>query len=113
MSGPMSAGDADTEAPGVYLLDPEDRWRLIHEDRGGDYHLHDIKEAFALGTRAQGEDGLPLLALSRAEARQLKPLADAQAFDHEEGLIALAADIAQAARELPKTMTQLQLRQVF
>ncbi|MBK1666830.1 hypothetical protein CKO28_02075 [Rhodovibrio sodomensis] len=109
----MQGGDADTEAPGVYLLDPDDRWRLIHADRGGDYHLHDIKEAFALGTRATGEDGLPLLALSRAEARQLTAHAQAQALDQDDGLTALAADIAAAARDLPKMMTQLQLRQVF
>ena len=101
-----------SEDAGVYMKDPEGRWRLIHSDRGGDYHLHDLREAFAVGTRATDEAGLPLLALSRAEARQLRALADAQSFDHEEGLIALAQDIAEAARGLPAA-AQIELRQVF
>jgi hypothetical protein len=108
----MTATEQGAE-PGVYLKDPDGRWTRIHEDRGGDYHLHDLCEAFAVGTRATDEAGLPLLALTRAEARQLRALADAQAFDHEEGLVALAADIAQTARDLPKMLTVLELRQVF
>jgi hypothetical protein len=108
----MTATEQGAE-PGVYLKDPDGRWTRIHEDRGGDYHLHDLREAFGLGTQAIDEAGLPLLALTRSEARQLRALADAQSFDHEEGLVALAADIAQAARELPKRVTVLELRQVF
>lgn len=100
------------ENAGVYMKDPDGRWRLIHEDRGGDYHLHDLREAFAVGSQATDEAGLPLLAISKAEARQLKALADAQSFDHEEGLIALAHDIASAAAEMPKG-AYLELRQVF
>lgn len=98
-----------TEA-GVYARDPDGRWRLIHSDRGGDYHLHDIREAFAMGTAGQDEDGTPLLALTDREVRQLKALADAQSFDHDPDLIALCADIhlfAQEARQPRYTFRQV------
>lgn len=97
--------------PGVYALGPDGRWHLVHADRGGDYHLHDVREAFDLGTAGEDTDGTPLLALDAREVRQLKALADAQSFDHDPDLIALCADIhgfAQTARQSRYT-----LRQVF
>lgn len=96
---------------GVYALGPDGRWHLVHADRGGDYHLHDIREAFALGTAGQDDDGTPLLSLDARDVRQLKALADAQSFDHDPDLIALCTDIhafAQAAGQPRYT-----LRQVF
>lgn len=97
--------------PGVYARDPSGGWQLIHADRGGDYHLHDIREAFGLGTAGSDPDGTPLLALDGRELRQLKALADAQSFDHDPDLIALCADIHAFAGGRPPE--RLELRQIF
>ena len=87
----MQAGDEDKEAPGVYLLDPDDKWRLIHEDRGGDYHLHDIKEAFALGTRATPEVVERFLARTeqyRTKLSSLNVCGNEEAVDRIEEMVA-------------------------
>ncbi|RDD61350.1 hypothetical protein [Ferruginivarius sediminum] len=97
--------------PGVYARDPDGRWRLIHSDRGGDYHLHDIREAFAIGTAGQDEDGTPMLSLDQRDLRQLKALADAQSFDHDPDLIALCGDIYRFAQE--GRQVRYTFRQVF
>lgn len=96
--------------PGVYAQEPDGRWRLIHADRGGDYHLHDIREAFGVGTAGSDADGTPMLALEPRELRHMKALADAQSFDHDPDLIALCADIhahAAGARRNAVTLCQV------
>ena len=97
--------------PGVYARDPNGRWHLIHEDRGGDYHLHDIREAFMIGTAGEDPDGMPILALRYADVRQLHALAQAQSFDHDEDLIALCIDIYNFATQAQQE--HYEFRQVF
>jgi hypothetical protein len=108
----MSASGEDAE-PGVYLKDPDGRWRRIHDDRGGDYHLHDLRELFGLGVRGQDEAGLPLLALDRTQARRLPALARSAEAALDPGLLALIAELSEAAATLPARVRTLQLMQVF
>lgn len=94
--------DTKEVAPAVYAEGPDGTPVRIHDDQGGDYHLHDIVEFFALGEAGTTVDGWPALALTEAEVRRLKTAADAYSFDHDEGLIALCLDIHRYAGQQPQ-----------
>lgn len=74
---------------GVYTEGPDGSALCLHRYHETDYHLADVAEFFALGRAEEDGDGRYLLILTKAELRQLRSLADAHSFDHEEGLIEL------------------------
>jgi hypothetical protein len=97
--------------PGIYGATPAGDWQRVADDDGGDWTLADLPELFGLGTLAQEDDDRLILALEPRAARQLKPLADAQSFDHEEGLIAAMHAMAAFAHNHPDP--ELRFLQVF
>lgn len=78
-----AAGEA-----GVYALLPDGRESLVHVWQGQDYELADIPEFLEAGT---WEDDA--LLLTADEVVRLRIRADAESFDHEEGLIQLCLDL--------------------
>lgn len=84
---------SESAGPGVYARRPDGQVVQVHAYEEGDYTLADIAELFALGRPDVEPDGRPALVLGAKEARQLKALADATSFDHEEGLIRLCLDL--------------------
>lgn len=79
----------EEKVPGVYFVGDSGSRELVHEYSDGDYMLQDISELFSLGTLE--DDGA--LLVRRDELRPLKVRADAESFDHEEGLIEMCLDI--------------------
>lgn len=73
---------------GVYALLEGDRPALVHAWIGDDYELADLPEFLDTG-RWQGE----LLVVRREEVAKLRIRAEAESFDHEEGLIQLCRDL--------------------
>lgn len=89
----------DPQNPGVYARQPDGQVVQVHAYREGDYELSDIAELFGLGDPGLTEDGRPVLALSGSDLRQLKSMAHAYSFDHEEGLIELCLDLCRFAAQ--------------
>lgn len=83
------------EEPGVYVVGA-DGDVLVHRYQGGDYRLDDIFVNFELGRM---EDDNMVLVLDTREVRQLKAMADAYSFDHEEGFIEMCLDIHRHAAD--------------
>lgn len=77
-----------TAEAGVYALLPDGRASLVHAWQGQDYELADIPEFLEAGTW-EGE----ALLLTANEVVRLRIRADAESFDHEEGLIQLCLDL--------------------
>lgn len=77
------------EEPGVYAVKAAGGV-LVHRYQGGDYRLEDVIANFELGRIDQDNDAL---VLDAHEVRQLKSMADAYSFDHEEGFIEMCLDI--------------------
>ncbi|WP_366553984.1 hypothetical protein [Aquibaculum sediminis] len=73
---------------GVYALLPDGSQALVHAWIGEDYELADLPEFLDAG-RWEGE----VLLLTAREVQNLKLRAEAESFDHEEGLIALCRDL--------------------
>lgn len=73
---------------GVFALLPDGRHELVHAWMSDDYELADIPEYFAYG-RWEEE----ILLLTAREVTRLKIQADAESFDHEEGLVRLCQDL--------------------
>jgi len=95
--------------PGVYAHGPDGGWTLVYADTGGEcFHLHDIKDAGAVGTRGQDPDGTPLLALSRTDVEMVR-------LDPPEGLDPAGMAVVEAVRDhlLATGQKQVTLRQVF
>lgn len=83
------------EEPAVYALDAGGDV-LVHRYQGGDYRLEDVVVNFELGR--MDEDNT-VLVLGASEIRQLKTMADAYSFDHEEGFIEMCLDIHRHATD--------------
>ncbi|OAB60995.1 hypothetical protein AY599_18020 [Leptolyngbya valderiana BDU 20041] len=94
--------DASGLQPGIYGAAPDGSLERIAEDASaawdGDWTLADLIELFGLGRIAAEDDDSLTLLLAQNELRQLKPLADAQSFDHDEGLIAAMLAMARFAQ---------------
>ncbi|HLW27276.1 MAG TPA: hypothetical protein VKY54_06055 [Kiloniellales bacterium] len=73
---------------GVFALLPDGRSDLVHAWMGEDYELADIAELFGYGRWEQD-----VLVLTAQEVAKLRIQADAESFDHEEGLIRLCLDL--------------------
>lgn len=73
---------------GVYAVLPDGRPALVHAWMGEDYELADLPEFLDAG-RWDDE----ALHLTAEEVKKLKLRADAESFDHEEGLIQLCLDL--------------------
>lgn len=73
---------------GVYALLPDGSQSLVHAWIGDDYELADLPEFLDAG-RWESE----VLLLTAREVQNLKLRAEAESFDHEEGLIALCRDL--------------------
>lgn len=96
VGGPQTA-----DRPGIWGVGPEGSLELLFEDDGGDWSLEEVVELFGLGrTEEDPQENLHLV-LALRETRQLKPLADANSFDHEEGLIQAMLAMARFAQGHP------------
>jgi hypothetical protein len=87
--------------PGIWGEGPDGTLALVFEDDGGDWTLSDLVALFGLGRTEEDPSESVHLLLSPREARQLKPMADAQSFDHEEGLIEAMLAMARFAQGHP------------
>ncbi|MGP1257253.1 MAG: hypothetical protein ACTS10_22770 [Kiloniellales bacterium] len=87
--------------PGIWGVGPEGSLELLLEDDGGDWSLEEVVELFGLGRTEEDEQENLHLVLALREGRQLKPLADANSFDHEEGLIQAMLAMARFAQGHP------------
>jgi hypothetical protein len=87
--------------PGVWGEGPDGTLALVFEDDGGDWSLGDLVDLFGLGRVEEDPSENLHLLLSPRDARQLKPLADAHSFDHEEGLIEAMLAMARFAQGHP------------
>ncbi|WP_119168571.1 hypothetical protein [Algihabitans albus] len=97
--------------PGVWGAGPEGSLELLLEDDGGDWSLEEVPELFGLGRTEEDEEERLHLILEPREARQLKPLADAHSFDHDEGLIQAMLAMARFAQGHPGP--ELRFLQIF
>lgn len=103
----MYAGDRD-QTPGVYAVDDQGGFTLLHEYQNEEYSLEDVQESFGLGTverAGDGQDGV--LVLNGKEVHELKVNADAYSFDYDEGFIQMCLDIERAYPGLPGEMLRL------
>lgn len=73
---------------GVFALLPNGRHELVHAWMSEDYELADIPEYFGYG-RWEEE----ALVLTARDVTKLRIQADAESFDHEEGLVRLCQDL--------------------
>ena len=73
---------------GVFALLPDGRRELVHAWVGEDYELADIPEYFGYGRWEED-----VLVLTARDATKLRIQADAESFDHEEGLVRLCQDL--------------------
>lgn len=86
------------DGAGVYLIDEHEGPTLVHLYQEGDYGLEDIVEFFQLGVLEPSEDeDETVLVLDASELRQLKAMAHAYSFDHEEGFIEMCLEMQQVA----------------
>lgn len=81
---------------GVYLIDPEGEFELVHPYEGSDFRLADIVEFFELGELLE-EDGAPGLELDDKEVRALKKAAQEFEGDHPEEFIACCRAMVKSA----------------
>ena len=99
------------EQAGIWGFAPDGAPTLLLEDDGGDWTLEEVAELFGLGRTEEDERERLHLILDPREARQLKPLADAHSFDHDEGLIQAMLAMARFAQGHPAP--ELRFLQVF
>lgn len=90
----MASSNKNTTLLGVYSIDADGNQRLVHRYQGGDYGLEQIVEYFQLGSVESAEpEGNTVVALSAAETKQLKTMADAHSFDYDEGFIEMCLEM--------------------
>jgi hypothetical protein len=87
---------------GVFTTDPSGRRKLVHLYQGGTYGLRDIFELFALGESDLDVPGRVSLTLTKKEIAELKTMADAYSFDHDERFIEMCLDLYRFAIALPR-----------
>ena len=91
-------GDSQGQTQGVYAVDEEGGWTLLHEYHDGEYSLEDLLEEFGFGqTEAGSKNSDGSILLVAREIRELKVNADAYSFDYDEGFIAMCLDIERFA----------------
>src|SRR5690625_7858973 len=73
---------------GVFALLPGGRRELVHAWVGDDYELADVPERFGYGRWEED-----VLVLTARDVTRVRIQADAESFDHEEGLIRLCQDL--------------------
>jgi len=73
---------------GVFALLPDGRRELVHAWMGDDYELADVPERFGYGRWEED-----VLVLTARDVTRVRIQADAESFDHEEGLIRLCQDL--------------------
>lgn len=73
---------------GVFALLPGGRRELVHAWMSDDYELADLPEYFGYGRWEED-----VLILTARDVMKLRIQADAESFDHEEGLIRLCLDL--------------------
>jgi hypothetical protein len=92
---------ADQATRGVFATDSSGCRRLVHLYQGGDYGLRDVRELFALGEPGPDAPGRLGLSLTKSEIAELKTMADAYSFDHDERFIEMCLDLYRFAIALP------------
>lgn len=86
---------------GVYAASTSGEAELVHAYQDSDYTLGDIAEFFQLGQLGETPDDAIALVLTAKEIRQLKTMADAYSFDHDEGFISMCLDLHRWAIATP------------
>ena len=81
---------------GIYITGPDGKESLLLGYMGGDYHLHDIPDFFAVGKPFTWDGGAPGLEVTGQDARRIKTQADAHSFDFDEELIELCYALERA-----------------
>ncbi len=91
----------EPDARGVFATPPGCRRTLVHLYQGGEYGLVDVFELFGLGELHRDVQEGVALSLAARELAELKVLADAYSFDHDEGFIAMCLDLHRFATAAP------------
>jgi hypothetical protein len=78
--------------PGVYLVEPDGRLRLVHLHQGSEYALTDIIEFFELGTAIE-ELAVDIVEFDRKELRELKAMVDGYRADYPPEFIQMCLDV--------------------